>query len=337
MKAYQLQAEQSGFDALQIVEIPIPTPQRGEILIKVYATSLNYRDLLVAKGSYGNEILPNLIPLSDGSGEVVAIGTGVTRVQVGDRVAGIFFPNWVGGEISAAKVKTALGGSSHGMLAEYVTLSQESVVLLPNHLNYAAGATLPCAAVTAWHGVIIKGRLIPGQTVLLLGTGGVSIHALQIAKAHGARVIIISSNNAKLAQAQNLGADVTINYHTTPDWDRAVCDVTDGVGVDLTIEVGGAGTLEKSMRSTKVGGKIALTGILSGAIGEVNPRPAILRSLTIEGIYVGSREIFEALNQYLTVNQIQPTIDRVFSFDEAGLAYAYLQEGSHFGKVVIEV
>jgi NADPH:quinone reductase-like Zn-dependent oxidoreductase len=337
MKSYQLQIGKSGLDALQIVDLPKPTPQAGEILIKVRATSLNYRDLVVAKGAYGNDTLPNLIPLSDGSGEVVEIGVGVTRVKVGDRVAGIFFPNWLGGEISAAKVKTALGGSAHGMLAEYVTLSEESVMIVPNHLSYAAGATLPCAAVTAWNGTIVQGRLTAGQTVLLLGTGGVSIHALQIAKACGARVIITSSSDDKLARAQDLGADVMINYRTTPDWEKTVWDATGGVGVDLTIEVGGAGTLAKSMRSTRVGGKIALTGILSGASGEVNPRPAILKSLTIQGIYVGSREMFDSLNRYLTVNQIQPIIDRVFSFDEARLAYEYLQDGSHFGKVVIEV
>jgi NADPH:quinone reductase-like Zn-dependent oxidoreductase len=337
MKAYQLQSDHSGFDALKIVDTSIPIPKDGEVLIKVHATSLNYRDLMVAQGNYSSDTLPNLVPMSDGAGEIVEVGQGVTRLSVGNRVAGIFFPNWVEGKISAEKVRTALGGSAHGMLAEYVALPQESVVLLPSHLDYAEGATLPCAAVTAWNGTIIQGHLTAGQTVLLIGTGGVSIHALQIAKNIGARVIIISSSDNKLARAQSLGADVTINYRALPSWEKNVLDATNGVGVDLAIEVGGAGTLAKSMLATKVGGRISLTGILTGASGEVNPRQATLRSLTIQGIYVGSREMFEALNCYLTINQIQPVIDKVFTFAEAVSAYKYLQKGSHLGKVVIQM
>jgi NADPH:quinone reductase-like Zn-dependent oxidoreductase len=223
------------------------------------------------------------------------------------------------------------------MLAEYVTLDQNGVVLLPNHLSYEEGATLPCAAVTAWHALVTKGGLKAGETVLLLGTGGVSIFALQFAKLHGARTIVTSSSNEKLERAKALGADETINYKAIPNWEEEVYRLTDAMGVDCVVEVGGAGTLEKSIKSVRYGGRISLIGVLSGFEGEINPQPLLGKSITLQGIYVGSREMFEAMNRAITHHQLKPIIDRTFTFTEANEAYQYLKGGSHFGKVVIQL
>ena len=243
--------------------MPDPTPAPGQILIRVHAASLNYRDLMIALGHYGGTPPSNLVPLSDGAGEVVGVGEGVSRVQVGDRVAGIFFQTWLDGGIRAAYHASALGGAVNGMLAEYVALSEDGVVPLPEWLSYEEGASLPCAAVTAWNGLVEQGHLTAGETVLLLGTGGVSMFALQIAKAHGARVILTSSSDEKLARAKTLGADETVNYKTTPDWDKAVWGLTGKRGVDHVVEVGGPGTLAKSLQAARHGGKIAQIGVLS--------------------------------------------------------------------------
>jgi NADPH:quinone reductase-like Zn-dependent oxidoreductase len=333
MKAYQIQTA-AGIDGLKLVDLPEPKPSVGQVLIRVRATSLNYRDTAVASGKYPGLILP-VIPLSDGAGEVVAVGEGTTRVKVGDRVAGIFFQDWIAGKLTREKIKSALGGAINGMLAEYTVLSQDGVVLLPEHLSYEEGATLPCAAVTAWQAVH-RGGLIAGETVLLLGTGGVSIFALQFAKILGAKVIITSSSDEKLAKAKQLGADETINYRTCPDWEKKVYELTQKQGVDQVIEVGGAGTLEKSLKSAAVGGRISLIGILAGA-GEVNHTQILMKSINVQGIYVGSREMFEAMNRAIALHRIKPIIDRVFPFNEALDAYRYLQSGSHFGKVVIQL
>jgi NADPH:quinone reductase-like Zn-dependent oxidoreductase len=333
MKAYQIQTA-TGIDGLKRVDLPEPKPSAGQVLVRIRATSLNYRDTAVASGMYPGQTLP-VIPLSDGAGEVVAIGEGVARVKVGDRVAGIFFQDWVAGKLTREKIKSALGGAINGMLAEYVVLSQDGVVLLPKHLSYEEGATLPCAAVTAWQAVH-RGRLIAGETVLLLGTGGVSIFALQFAKILGAKVIITSSSNEKLAQAKQLGADETINYKTFPNWEEKVYELTQKQGVDQVIEVGGAGTLEKSLKSAAVGGRISLIGVLAGA-GEVNHTQILMKCIDVQGIYVGSREMFEAMNRAIALHRIKPVIDRAFSLDDALEAYRYLQSGSHFGKVVIRL
>jgi NADPH:quinone reductase-like Zn-dependent oxidoreductase len=334
MKAYQIQTA-TGIDGLKWVDLPEPKPSAGQVLVKVHATSLNYRDTAVVNGMYPGQML-SVIPLSDGAGEVVAIGEGVTRVQVGDRVAGIFFQDWISGKLTREKIKSALGGAINGMLAEYVVLSQDGVVLLPEHLSYEEGATLPCAAVTAWQALVHRGGLIAGETVLLLGTGGVSIFALQFAKILGAKVIITSSSDEKLAQAKQLGADETINYKTFPNWEEKVYELTQQQGVDQVIEVGGAGTLEKSLRSAAVGGRISLIGVLAGA-GEVNHTQILMKCIDVQGIYVGSREMFEAMNRAINFHCIKPVIDRVFPFDEALEAYRCLQSGSHFGKVVIQL
>lgn len=336
MKAYEVQ-NTNGVDALALVERSEPKPSFGQVLVRVRATSLNYRDLLVVQGLYGSKQKLPLIPLSDGAGEVVAVGGGVTKVKVGDRVAGIFFQNWLAGTLTQEKIKSDLGGSIDGMLTEYAVLNQDGLVLLPEHLSYQEGSTLPCAAVTAWHALTCQSGITAGETVLLLGTGGVSIFALQFAKLQGAKVIITSSSDEKLEQAKQLGATEIINYKTTPDWEKRVYEITNGVGVDQVVEVGGAGTLAKSMRAARLGGKISLIGVLSGAAGEVNPLPIIMKKLVMQGIYVGSREIFEAMNRAISLHQLKPVINRVFPLTEAPAAYNYLHSGQHFGKVVIQL
>ncbi len=336
MKAYQIKTPGS-LDGLALVERPDPTPAPGQILVRVHAVSLNYRDLMIALGRYSGTTAPDLIPLSDGAGEVVAVGAGVSRVRVGDRVAGIFFQTWLDGGIQAAYPASALGGAVDGMLAEYVTLSEEGVVTLPDWMTYEEAASLPCAAVTAWNGLVEQGRLTAGETVLLQGTGGVSMFALQIAKMHGARVILTSSSDEKLARARALGADETVNYKTTPDWDKAVWALTGKKGVDHVVEVGGPGTLARSLQAARHGGRIAQIGVLSDVEAKISPMPILGKSLHLNGIYVGSRAMFERLLAALTVNQIHPVIDRVFPLAGARAAYEHLQSGAHFGKIVIRV
>jgi NADPH:quinone reductase-like Zn-dependent oxidoreductase len=335
MKLYQLQNNQ-GLDSLTLIERPDPQPGYGQVVVRVRATSLNYRDLIIGKGQNPAIAFP-VIPMSDGAGEVVAIGEGVTRVKVGDRVAGTFFQDWQAGEITSQIMKSALGGELDGMLAEYVVLHQNGVVILPDHLSYEEGATLPCAAVTAWHGLVSKGNLKAGDTVLILGTGGVSVFALQFGKLHDARTIVTSSSDAKLEQAKALGADELINYKTHPDWEAEVYRLTNKVGVDHVVEVGGAGTLEKSIKAVRYGGRISLIGVLTGFGGEINPWLLLAKSVALQGIYVGSREMFEAMNRAIAQAQLKPVIDRAFPFTEARVAYDYLQSGSHFGKVVIRL
>lgn len=336
MKAYEVQSN-TGIDALKLVEKPKPQPGQGQVLVQVRATSLNYRDLLVVQGAYGAKQKLPVIPMSDGAGEVIAVGEGVTRVKVGSRVTGIFFQDWIAGVLTPEKIHSDLGGGIDGMLAEYVVLPQDGLVLLPEHLSYEQGATLPCAAVTAWHALITQGEIKAGENVLVLGTGGVSIFALQFAKIQGARVIVTSSSDQKLERAKELGATDTINYKTTPNWEERVYELTERLGVDHVIEVGGAGTFAKSLRAVRVGGRISLIGVLAGAKGEVNPLPITMKSLSVQGIYVGSREIFEAMNRAITLHQLKPVIDRIFPFTQAQEAYRYLKSASHLGKVVIKV
>jgi NADPH:quinone reductase-like Zn-dependent oxidoreductase len=336
MKAYELQ-NHSGIDALTLVDRPEPQLNYGQVLIRVKATSLNYRDLLVAEGAYGSGVKYPLIPMSDGAGEVVATGEGVTRVKIGDRVAGIFFQEWIAGSLTRESMKSDLGGGINGMLAEYVVLHQEGLVILPPHLSYIEGATLPCAAVTAWHALVSKGNITEGNSVLLLGTGGVSTFALLFAKLYGARVIITSSSDEKLAQAKRLGADETINYQQTPDWEKKVYELTNRTGVDHVVELGGTGTLPQSLQAVRIGGRVSLIGVLTGRGNVIDPMPILFKSITLQGIYVGSRKMFEAMNHAIQEYKLQPVIDRVFPFSEAKAAYSYLKSGVHFGKVVIEI
>lgn len=335
MKAYHLTA-QTGPDALRLVDLPEPKPARGQVLVRVRANSLNYRDLMVADGRYGKAAVP-LIPLSDGAGEIAAVGEGVTRWKAGDRVAATFFQGWRSGPFNRDVPNTALGGALNGMLAEFVVLSEDGVVAIPSHLSFEEAATLPCAALTAWQALVTKGNVSASETVLLLGTGGVSIFALQFAKMHGARVIITSSSDAKLARAKALGADDTINYQSKPDWEKEVFRLTDKAGVNQVVEVGGKGTFGKSLRSICPGGQIHLVGGVSGFTSEVPLIEIIGKMAVVRGIYVGNREMFEAMNRAITLHKTKPVIDRVFPFADAPAAYQYQMSGAHFGKVVISL
>ncbi len=337
MRAYQLPKGGAGVDALQQVERPEPKPAHRQVLVKVKACSLNFRDFAIARGSYRMGVKDNLIPLSDGAGEVVETGAEVSRVKTGDRVAGNFFQRWTGGEPSADTHKSALGGGIDGMLAEYVVLEEEGVVKTPQHLSLEEGATLPCAAVTVWHAMFEHAKLKAGDTVLLQGTGGVSIFGLQFAKAMGIRAIIISSSDEKLKRAKTLGAAHGINYKTTPEWDKAALDFTRGTGVDHVVEVGGAATLTRSFGALRPGGKVTLIGGLSGGATELNPGLIFSRRANVQGISVGSTQMFEAMNRAVEINAIKPVIDRVFPFADAKAAYHHMASGAHFGKIVIAV
>jgi NADPH:quinone reductase-like Zn-dependent oxidoreductase len=276
------------------------------------------------------------VPLSEGVGEVVAVGEGVSRVKAGDRVASCFMTKWISGEIDDSRGRSALGGGGpSGMLAEYVLINEEGVVHVPEHLSDEEAATLPCAAVTAWHALVPEGHLKSGDTVLVQGTGGVSIFALQFARLHGARVIATSSSDEKLEKARQLGASDGINYKSTPDWAKKTLELTGGRGVDFVVEVGGAGTLPQSMKAIKAGGQISLIGVLTGG-GEVNPMPILMRNIRVQGIFVGSREMFEAMNRAIALAKLKPVVDRVFGFDEAVAAFRYMESGAHFGKVAIK-
>ncbi len=336
MKTWQLIAQQ-GADALRLTEAGEPKPGPGQVAVRVRATSLNYRDLMVASGRYGSPVSLPLIPLSDGAGEVAGLGDGVTRWKVGDRVAGTFFQNWQTGPMRRDAFHSALGGALNGMLAECVVLSADGVVGVPPRLSFEEAATLPCAALTAWHALVTSGQVTADQTVLLLGTGGVSIFALQFAKLHGARAIITSSSDAKLARARSLGADETINYRTTPDWDAEVFRLTAKAGADHVVEVGGTDTFPKSLRALALGGTISVIGGVSGFASQVPLTDILGRSALIRGIYVGNRDMFEAMNRAIARHRLKPVIDRVFPFDDAPAAYRYQESGAHFGKVVIRL
>ena len=334
MKAYKI--FESGEPRLRLVELPEPKAGPGQIVIRLRATSLNYRDIMVLTGRYGEMRLP-IIPLSDGAGDIVAIGEGVTRWKPGDRVAGLFFQGWHTGSFRREMGHTALGGELDGMLAEAVTLAEDGVIPIPPHMSFAEGATLPCAGLTAWHALVTDGNISADETVLLLGTGGVSIFALQFAKMHGARVIITSSSNEKLARAKEFGADETINYRSTPEWEKEVFRLTGKEGVDHVVEVGGQNTLAKSLAALTPGGQIHVVGGVSGFSSEIPLIAVIGRSAVIRGIRVGSREMFEAMNRAMTLHKTKPVIDKVFDFHDAPAAYQFLQSGKHFGKVVISV
>ena len=336
MKAFEVQSG-FGLENLVMVDRGEPTPGPGQVLIKMKAFSLNYRDLMVVMGTYNPRMRLPCVPLSDGAGEVVSIGDGVTRVKPGDRVAPIFMPKWIEGEPTVEKGKSALGAAVDGILQEYVAISEDGVVRLPEHLSYEEGATLPCAAVTAWHALISEGELKPGDTVLVQGTGGVSIFALQLASMLGARVIVTSSSDEKLRRAINLGAAEGINYKTTPDWDKRVIELTHGLGVDHVVEVGGAGTLNKSLKAVRMDGRISLIGALSGGSGDISTVLILMKNVRLQGIFVGSRDMFEAMNRAISERKLKPVIDRVFAFDQACEALKYMATGAHFGKICINV
>ena len=335
MKAFEIQGK-FGLDSLTPVERPDPAPLPYHAVIRMRAVSLNYRDLLTVEGKYNPRLPLPLVPLSDGVGEVVAIGDGVTRVKTGDRVAANFSQKWLGGEPARPKLGASLGGPLDGMLSELRSLHEDGLVHVPSHLTDEEAATLPCAAVTAWNSLINMGRLTAGETVLVQGTGGVSIFALQFAKLAGARVIVTSSSDAKLERVKDMGADFLINYLTTPDWDKQAKEITGGVGVDHIVEVGGAGTFGKSLRAIKIGGHIGLIGNLSGNTTEVNLVQILMQNVRIQGVLVGSRDTFESMNRAVSFHSVRPVIDRVFSFDDARKAFEHMASGSHFGKICIK-
>ena len=332
MKSIAIQA--FGIDNLHVIDRPDPTPGPGQVLLKMKAWSLNYRDLLVVKGLYNPKLKLPFTPLSDGVGEVIAVGEGVIRVKIGERVAGCFMQRWLNGEVTDAAAKSALGGAIEGVAAEQVVLHEDGVVLVPSHLSDEEAATLPCAAVTAWHALVTQGRLKAGASVLIQGTGGVSIFALQFAKILGARVIATSSSNAKLERAIQLGASDGINYKETPAWEEKVRELTGGVGVDHVVEVGGAATFNQSLKAVRLGGRISLIGVLGGK-GEVNLMPVLMKGVCVQGIFVGSRAMFEAMNREIASEQLRPVVDRVFAFSEIQAALRHLESGAHFGKVCL--
>ena len=334
MKTYELQ-HKTGLDSVTRVERKPVKPAAGQVLLKMKAWSLNYRDLLVAKGSYGAPPPAGRIPLSDGVGEVVETGAGVTRVKTGDRVAGCFMQAWLAGEITPEAAASALGGAIDGMLSEYVVLDAAGVVKVPAHLSDEEAASLPCAAVTAWNALVREARIKAGDTVALLGTGGVSMIALQFAKMHGARCIITSSSDEKLALARSAGADETINYRETPDWDKRVLELTAGRGADIVVEVGGAGTFDRSLAAVRMGGNVCLIGVLTGTSAPVSTAAILRRHVRVRGIYVGSREMFEEMNRAIAQHGMRPWIGARFGFDDAPAAYRHLEGASHVGKVAI--
>lgn len=337
-KQYRLVREGTkGPFTLSLVDAPVRQPGEHEVLVKVHATSLNRRDVFVVQGQYPIGSRDSVVPLSDGAGEVVAVGRGVTRFRIGDRVAAIFFQAWLSGRPGPEVLGSALGGQLDGMLSQYVTLNEQGLVKIPAGLSYEEAATLPCAGVTAWNGLFTRGRLQPGDFVLLEGTGGVSVLGLQLAAAAGAKPIITSSHDEKLARARKLGAVGTVNYKTHPKWEDPVREATGGLGVQEVLEVGGKDSLPHALASLGPGGHIALIGGLGGFGGEVPVMALMGSNATVSGIYVGSRADFEALNAFIEKHHVKPVVDRVFAYTDAPQAFKAMESGDFFGKIVIRV
>lgn len=326
-----------GLEHVQQVERDPPSPGRNEVLVQVHAASLNYRDLLTVRGLYNPKQRLPLVPCSDGAGVVVAVGDGVTKWRVGDRVMASFAQGWISGEPTREKLSTTLGGPLDGMLTELRALHEEGLVRVPEHLDWAQAATLPCAALTAWRALFDHGGLQPGQWVLVQGTGGVSVFALQFAKAAGARVIATTSAERKAERLRAMGVDCVINYRDTPSWSKVAREATGGRGVDVVVEVGGAGTLEQSLRAVKVGGRVSLIGVLAGGAGELSLLPVLMQDVRVQGVIVGSREHFEQMCRGVEATKLIPVIDRSFSLDQTVEAMQHMAAGAHFGKVVIQV
>jgi NADPH:quinone reductase-like Zn-dependent oxidoreductase len=333
LKVWQIAREWS-IDAMERVGRPEPEPGPGQIVVRMRAASLNYRDLLTVLGKGGTYKLP-LIPFSDGAGEVVAAGEGVTRVSIGDRVCPMFFQSWFDGGPSASNRRLALGGTRPGVLQELIVLNEEGVSRIPDHLSFEEAATLPCAALTAWRALFEEAHIRPGQTILVQGTGGVSIFALQFAKLAGATVIVTSSSDEKLERAKALGADHTINYRSVAQWGKAAADWT-GDGVDHVVEVGGKDTFQQSIEAARVGGTILVIGVLSGFAQHITIPSLFGKNLHVIGLSVGSRRMFENMIAAIGPNQIKPVVDRTFDFTEVPEALRLMQQASHFGKIAIE-
>ncbi|MCK6546276.1 NAD(P)-dependent alcohol dehydrogenase [Myxococcota bacterium] len=334
MKAYELHPN-DGFDALAVVDRPSPALGPSDVRVRVRAVSLNYRDLVVARGAKKRK--SPIVPCSDGAGEVLEVGSAVRRWKVGDRVMGAFFPTWLDGPLSDEAHANALGGGRDGMFAEEVILADSACVRVPEHLSFEQASTLPCAGVTAWHALFEAAHVRPGDVVLAQGTGGVSTFVLQLAKAAGARVIVTSKSEEKRARATSLGADHVLDYTAVADWGVAARAWTGGRGVDVVVDVGGPGTFDQSVAALRYGGTMSILGVLTGTKGEVQTYGIFHKTLRVAGIYVGSVAMLEALNRALEATKLVPVIDRVFDFGDARAAYEHLASGHHFGKVVIRV
>lgn len=335
MNVFELQ-DSFGLDHVKKAERNIPVPGTGEVLIKMRAVSLNYRDLGVIDGFYNPNLVLPLIPVSDGVGEVVGLGEHAERFKLGERVSGIFNQKWISGELTQEDLVSTLGNPLDGLLAEYVVLNEKGLVRVPDHLSDEEAASLACAGVTAWHAISEEGNIKQDDTVVIQGTGGVSLFALQFAKQRGATVIITSSSDDKLERAKSLGADYGINYKTTPEWDQEVLGLTHGRGADHVVDVGGAATLNQSIRALRIGGQISMVGILSGiSVEGFDIVAALMRMARLQAINVGSRDMFESMNQTIEQHRLRPVIDRVFPFEQTVEALRYLAKGIHFGKVCI--
>lgn len=334
MKSFEIQ--EFGIDQLAAVERDTPRPGAGQVLVRMRAASLNYRDYMMVKGVYNPKLKRPMVPLSDGAGVVEETGPGVTRFQHGDRVAACFFQKWVEGPISKDKTASALGGAINGVLQEYAVFSEEGLVHIPDSLTDEEGATLPCAAVTAWHALFEHTPGVPGDTVLLLGTGGVSIFALQFAKAAGLRTIVTSSSGRKLEHATSLGASELINYKTDAKWEETARKLTNGEGVDHVVEVGGSDTMPRSLRAVRMHGTVSVIGVLTGAEPAVSPASILMNSVRVQGIYVGSRAMFERMNRAIQFHRIKPVIDKTFAWTEVKQALRYMESQQHFGKICLK-
>ena len=328
-----------GLDAIQVAEVPDPVAGPGQVLVRMKAVSLNYRDLLMVNGMYGRGSAGTkdvITPFSDGCGVIEAVGTGVTKFKVGDRVATLFFQNWTSGPPNLEKLMSALGFPIPGAGAELQVFGQDGVSKVPEFLTDQQVATLPCAGLTAWRGLFEDARLEPGDTVVLQGTGGVSIFGLQFARAAGLRTVITSSSDEKLARAKAMGADHLVNYKTTPAWSGPVREATGGRGADFIMEVGGGGTIQESMKAIRIGGHIAIIGVVAGAGDPFNPAALIGNSAKLQGLSVGSRDMFEAMCRAIELHKIAPVVDKVFPWTDAKAAFSAMAGGEHFGKIVLQ-
>ncbi|MGC9197796.1 MAG: zinc-dependent alcohol dehydrogenase family protein [Acidobacteriaceae bacterium] len=326
-----------GIDNLKRETVSLAEMGPTDVLVELHAASLNYRDLMTVQGTYNPKMALPRIPGSDASGVVTAVGSQVTHFQIGDHVTSLFFQDWLGGPIQPSTLKSALGGSIDGTFCTERVFPETGLIHAPKGYTHTEAATLPCSALTAWNALVEKGHLCAGQTVLLLGTGGVSIFALLIAKAHGARVILTSSSEEKLARARELGADETINYRNHPDWDHEVMHLTGNRGVDHVVEVGGAGTLPLSFRAVTPGGRVYVIGVLAGKGETIDPMPILVKSIHAEGVFVGSRAMYAQMIAAIETNKLHPVIDRIFPLSQAQEALAYMESGSHFGKIVLSL
>jgi NADPH:quinone reductase-like Zn-dependent oxidoreductase len=333
VKSFEVQ--EFGIDKLALVDHETPRPGSGEVLVRLTAASLNYRDYMVVQGTYNPKLKRPMVPLSDGTGVVEEVGSGVARFKKGDRVAACFMQKWIDGPVNREKAASALGGAIDGVLREFAVFSEQGLVSVPGVLADEEAAALPCAAVTAWHALFEDTPRAPGDTVLIQGTGGVSIFALQFAKAAGLRTILISSSDEKLARAKELGAHETINYKTNPKWEEKVRELTNGEGVDHVVEVGGSGTMPRSLRAVRMAGVISVIGALSGGDPTVSPVPILMNSIRVQGVYVGSRAMFERMNRAIELHSIKPVIGKVFKWTEAREALHYMEKQQHFGKICL--